>query len=281
METNIHGLKPVLKWAGGKRQILREIITRMPQNFNSYYEPFLGGASVLLALLPANGFVGDLNEELINVYSVIREYPNELIRSLKNHKEHHCSEYYYKVRSLDRSNSFITLPPYERAARTIYLNRTCYNGLYRVNSKGYFNTPIGKYTNPQILDEKTILSLNDYFKSSNIVFLNGSYETITSLAKKDDFVYLDPPYDIISPSASFTDYTKYGFNRDDQKALKTECDRMNKEGVLFMESNSDTPFIRELYVGYNIYTVKANRSINSNARERKNITEVIITNYGG
>lgn len=276
---NTIGPKPILKWAGGKRQLLASIDNYLPEKYGTYYEPFLGGAAVLLHLLPKKAVVNDLNEELINTYLVVKESPKELITLLLKHSESHSPEHYYEIRELDRNENYCKLSPIEKAARTIYLNRTCYNGLYRVNKNGYFNTPIGKYENPLICDEKGIMLLHDYLCENDIKIMCGSYFDSLVAVKRNDFVYFDPPYDIVSKTSSFTDYTSEGFGKKEQIELKSTCDLMNKKGVKFLQSNSDTEFLRELYKDYKIITVEANRSINSKGNNRKNIKEILIMNY--
>lgn len=276
MKKNI---QPLLKWAGGKRQILPYIMPLVPKEYNCYIEPFVGGASVFMTIYPKKAIVNDLNGELINVYLTVRDYPSKLIDLLKEHKDKHNKDYYYQIRSLDRSELYDSLGMIDKAARIIYLNKTCYNGLYRVNKNGFFNTPIGRYKNPQILNEDNINNVSEYFRKNEIRFMSGDYLKSLKLARKGDFVYLDPPYDPISDSSSFTMYTSDGFSKEDQIRLRNECNRLNSIGVKFMLSNSDTNFIRELYKEYNIHVVPATRNINSNGAKRKKVNELLITNY--
>ena len=273
------GTVPILKWAGGKRQLMPEIIKKIPENYNCYYEPFLGGAAVLLNLKPKEAIVNDLNKELINVYRVVKKYPDKLLEFLQIHEINHSEEYYYQIRAMDREPNYSKLSPIEKAARIIYLNHTCYNGLYRVNRDGYFNTPIGKYKNPNILNKNNILEVSKYFNDSSIKFSVGDYKKILKDVEKDDFVYLDPPYDPLTDSASFTMYTKEGFGKNNQKELKKVCDYINKKGAKFLQSNSDTEYIRELYKDYKIVEISASRMINSKAKGRAKIKEVLISNY--
>lgn len=271
-------MKPILKWVGGKRQLMSEIKNRVPKEYNDYYEPFLGGASVVLNLKPQTSYVNDLNKELINVYEVVRDDPEKLIKELQKHKNE--SEYFYKVRSMDRDDKkYKKLSKVKKASRIIYLNKTCYNGLYRVNSRGELNAPFGKYKNPLICDEKNIKSVSNYFNEANVEFFNEDFELFLSRCKKNDFVYLDPPYDPISDSASFTGYSASGFNRRDQERLKVVCDILNEKGVKFLLSNSNTKFINELYKNYQIDEVDARRNVNSNASKRGKIKEVLVRNY--
>lgn len=274
-------IKPILKWAGGKRQLLKYISLYYPQKFNNYYEPFIGGASVFFDLKPSgNVFINDYNEEIINVYKNIQYAPNELINLLENHAQLHNKEHFYNTRNLDRNpNQFDKLAPVERAARTIYLNRTCYNGLYRVNRKGFFNTPMGRYSNPLICDVQNILNINNYFNNTNITFTCGDFEKALYGVNKNDFVYLDPPYYPISLTSSFTDYTKVGFTKQDQIRLYECCKNINDKEAFFMQSNSDCDFIRDLYKDFKITKVPVKRFINSNGSGRKQLYELIITNY--
>lgn len=273
-------LSPVLKWVGGKRQLLNDIIPMIPTNYSIYVEPFIGGGAVLFELQPKKAIINDFNSELINVYIVIRDYPDELIRELQFHKENNSSEHFYGVREYDRKPElFSQMTPVQKAARIIYLNKTCYNGLYRVNSAGQFNSPYGKYKNPNIVNETVIRAMSKYFNENNIVIKNGDFKDALKGLRKGAFVYLDPPYMPISSSSSFTGYTENGFNEDKQRELKALCDSLDKKGIKFLQSNSDCEFIRELYSGYKIKTIKAKRVINSKGNSRGEINEVLIYNY--
>ncbi len=272
---------PVVKWVGGKRQLLPEIKKYVPKNFNTYFEPFVGGGAVLFELQPNQAVVNDINKELINVYSVIQNNVDELIETLSNQDEYaNTSECYYKIRELDREpKKYNKLTGIERAARILYLNKTCYNGLYRVNSMGEFNSPFGSYKNPNIVNEVTLKAVSNYFNESKIKFLNGDFEKVLKNAKKGDFVYFDPPYAPISKTSNFTGYNENGFGEAEQIRLKEVCDSLNKKGVKFLLSNSDCEFIREIYKDYIIETIKAKRAINSNGNNRGAISEVLIRNY--
>lgn len=269
---------PVVKWVGGKRQLLNEITALLPKRINSYCEPFLGGGAVLFAIQPSKAIVNDLNSDLILVYEIIRDDVEALICDLKKH--HNTPDYFYAIRSLDRDiESYQALSKVERASRLIYLNRTCFNGLYRVNLSGQFNAPFGKYKNPTIVNEPLLRAVSHYFSSNQITFCNEDFATTLNRVTKGSFVYLDPPYDPVSNTASFTGYNKGGFNRNEQIKLKECCDELTKRGVKFMLSNSATDFIKELYQDYNISIVKANRAINSKGTKRGAIDEVLIRNY--
>lgn len=272
-------MKPILKWPGGKRQLLKEINEYLPHNFNTYYEPFFGGGAVFLHIMPDNAKINDINTDLINTYIQVKENPSKLIELLKEHKNNHCEDYYYKIRELDRNDNYINMDCIEKAARFIYLNKTCYNGLQRVNSKGQFNTPIGKYKKPLICDEVSINELSKYLNNKKVEIKNEDFELFLKNVEKDDFVYLDPPYDPVSKTSNFTNYNKDGFSKNEQIRLKKICDELHKKGAKFMLSNSDTNFINELYKDYKIIKVKAKRSINSNGDKRGIVYEVIVINY--
>lgn len=267
-------IKPIVKWAGGKRQLLHEIIPLIPNNISTYVEPFVGGGAVLFKLQPKNAIINDINEELINLYQVIKDSPRELIRELEYHKANDSKEYFYSIRGMDREEDFKLMDSVLKAARTIYLNKTCFNGLYRVNSKGYFNTSYANNKNPLIVDRETIFSLSKFFNEHNIQMTSGSYDKVLAGLDNDSFVYLDPPY-----YSTFTSYSKEGFSDDDQKKLKVECDKLNEKGIKFLLSNSDYEFIRELYKDYNIKTVQANRTINCKGNRRGKVNEVLVSNY--
>ena len=267
-------LKPILKWVGGKRQLLDDILPLIPQ-CSTYVEPFVGGGAVLLSLQPKKAVINDYNAELINVYVCVRDHLEELLEMLERHKELNSAGHFYKVRALDREPGFEDLPPVERAARIIYLNKTCYNGLYRVNSAGQFNSPYGKYKNPAIVNEPVVRAMSTYL-NGGVKILCGDYGQVLKGLRKGAFVYLDPPYMPISSSSSFTGYTEGGFGYDEQVRLKEECDKLASKGIHFMQSNSDCPEIRALYSDYEILTVKAKRAINSRGNRRGEINEVLI-----
>ncbi|MDU1911097.1 DNA adenine methylase [Fusobacterium sp.] len=268
---------PVLKWVGGKRQLIPEITKLLPKKITKYYEPFLGGGALLFHIQPEKAVINDLNEELINCYNIIKKEPIKLIKSLKKHKNN--SEYFYKIRELDRTNEYINLTDVEKASRIIYLNKTCFNGLFRVNSSGEFNSPFGKYKNPKIVDEITIKAMSDYFNNNHIEIYSTDYKKALKGIRKGNFVYFDPPYDPVSDSSNFTGYTKSGFSKQEQIELKKLCDQLNKKGIKFLLSNSATDFIKELYKEYYIESVNAKRNINSCKDGRGNIEELLIRNY--
>ena len=269
---------PVVKWVGGKRQLLSEISPLLPKRITSYCEPFLGGGAVLFSIQPSKAIVNDLNSDLITVYEVIRDDVEELIDNLKKHEN--SSEYFYTIRDMDRNKeTYAAMSKVERASRLIYLNKTCFNGLFRVNSSGEFNSPFGHYKNPNIVNEPVLRAVNKYFSSSNITFCNEDFAVTLGRISKGSFVYLDPPYDPVSDTANFTGYNRGGFDRNEQIRLKQCCDELTQRGVKFMLSNSATTFIKELYKDYDISIVQAKRAINSDASKRGAIEEVLIRNY--
>ena len=270
---------PFLKWVGGKRQLVQAIKKLLPKGMSqyTYYEPFIGGGALLFALQPKKALINDFNEELINVYRVIKDSPSELIEDLSKHIN--TAEYFYNLRSVDRNPLFNDLTDIERASRIIYLNKTCYNGLYRVNSSGEFNSPFGKYKNPNIINKPVIMAVSDYLNKSNIQIYNGDYERVLQNVNSKSFVYLDPPYHPLSDSSSFTGYTQGGWNEKDQLRLRDVCCRLNEQGAKFLLSNSSADFIKEIYSDFDIHVVKATRSINSDSSKRGHVNEFLIRNY--
>lgn len=269
---------PILKWVGGKRQLLDEIMPLVNSKCSTYVEPFVGGGAVFFRLQPAKAIINDYNNELINVYLTIRDHPEELIDKLQEHDSNNSEEYFYMMRSKDRDDKYEFLSDIDKAARIIYLNKTCYNGLYRVNSAGQFNTPYGKYKNPNIVNETTIRAISKYLNNPKIQIMQGDYKKVLSKVRKGAFVYLDPPYMPISSSSSFTGYTENGFSYEKQVELKQQCDKLRDRGISFLQSNSDCSEIRELYKDYNVISVQAKRSINSKGDKRGEINEVLIIN---
>lgn len=274
-------VKPFVKWVGGKRQLLPEIEKHIPKKISTYYEPFVGGGAVFLNHQPKKAVLNDYNEELINAYEIIKDDVDELIEELKKHEQMSSEDHFYDVRSWDREKGYDGLSDIKKAARLIYLNKTCFNGLYRVNSSGFFNTPYGRYKNPNIVNEHTLRALHIYFNSNNIIFKTGDFENAVKGIRKGAFVYFDPPYAPLSSTSNYTGYTLAGFNADDQIRLKKLCDKLNKRGVKLLLSNSNVPFIRELYdeEDYIIEVVGAKRAINSKGNKRGEVEEVLIRNY--
>jgi DNA adenine methylase len=272
-------VSPFVKWVGGKRQLRDSILEVMPRDMKKYMyvEPFIGGGAVLFHIQPKNAIINDFNSELINVYHIIKENPDELIADLKKHKN--TPEYFYDIRKLDRSEDFKKTGKVQRASRLIYLNKTCYNGLYRVNSAGEFNSPFGKYKNPNIVNEPVLRAVSSYLNANNVQIFNTDYDAILKDLDKNSFVYLDPPYHPISESSNFTGYVQGGWNISDQVRLRETCDDLTKREIKFLLSNSASSFIKDQYKEYNISIVKAVRSINSDAGKRGEIDEVLIRNY--
>jgi DNA adenine methylase len=270
---------PVVKWVGGKRQLLDEIAPRLPKRITTYCEPFLGGGAVLFSLQPRNAIVNDLNADLMLVYEVIRDDVELLIAALEQHEN--TAEYFYNIRDLDRDkDAYREMSAIERASRIIYLNKTCYNGLFRVNASGEFNSPFGHYKNPNIVNAPVLRAVSKYLTANNIQLLHIDFEEVLQRVPRGGFIYLDPPYDPVSDTASFTGYNRGGFGREEQERLKRCCDELAARGVRFLLSNSATSFIKELYTGYTVEIVHAKRAINSDASKRGAVEEVLIRNYG-
>ena len=266
---------PIVKWVGGKRQLMFELLKNMPKSYNRYFEPFIGGGALFFELQPENAYISDMNEELINLYSVVRDNVYELIEDLGKHEV--SKEYFLEIRNIDRTEKYAKLSSIERASRFIYLNRTCFNGMYRVNSQGQFNVPFGHYKNPRIIDESNLLNCSKLLNKTAIKC--ADFSEILTKVQKDDFVYFDPPYVPLNETSSFTSYTKDGFDIDMQFKLRDVCDELDSMGVKFMLSNSDTKLVNELYANYEIKKVFASRQINANADGRGKITEVLVKNY--
>lgn len=259
--------KPFVIWAGGKRSIIKELEARLPKLYNNYYEPFIGGGALFFHLSPKNATISDKNFDLMTTYSVIKNKPQELIALLENLKNNHSKEHYYKIRKQfnnDKDNDI------EVAARFIYLNRTCFNGVYSVNSKGEFNNSIGYYKNNLILEKDNILACSKALQE--VIIKNQCYSAITP--KKGDFVYLDPPYYTINNRSSIK-YTKLDFKEANQIELCEFCKNLHSQGVYFMLSNSDSQFIKNLYNNFIIEIINAPRNINGG----KIVKDVLIRNY--
>ena len=269
-----------MKWAGGKRQLLPTIKAYLPANYTEYYEPFIGAGAVLFALQPAKSTINDTNAELINCYRVIKEQPQELLELCQQHQENNSKEYYYQLRQQDRQSGFQQRSTVERAARIIYLNKTCFNGLFRVNSRGQFNVPYGKYKNPTLADPLVIESISTYLNQAQVHILQGDFELAVANAQPGAFIYLDPPYHPLSNTSSFTSYSLNGFGEAEQIGLKELCDRLSDRGCQILASNSAAPFIKDLYDDrrYEVIEVEATRAINTVASKRGKIKEVLIHN---
>lgn len=266
---------PIVKWVGGKRQLMFELLKNMPNSYNRYFEPFIGGGALFFELQPQNGYISDKNEELINLYSVVRDDVYNLIADLNEHEI--SKEYFLKIRNLDRTEIYNKLSNIQKASRFVYLNRTCFNGMYRVNSQGQFNVPFGNYKNPKIVDAENLINCSKLLKNTEICC--ADFSKILNKVQKGDFVYFDPPYVPLNETSSFTSYTKDGFDLDMQFKLRDVCDELDSRGVMFMLSNSDTKLVNELYSNYVIKKVFASRAINANGNGRGKITEILVRNY--
>lgn len=279
-------LKPYLKWAGGKRQLLPEIRKHLPPRDGVYYEPFLGAGAVFLDLQPRKAVINDFNPQLILTYRVIRDNVEALIGLLEKHKKNNTKAYYYEIRNLDRDReAFDRLDDTEKAARLIFLNKTCYNGLYRVNSRGLFNVPYGASKNPAVCEPPALRAVSTYLNENDITILCGDFAQAVKDAGAGDFAYFDPPYH--SPGkagkAGFTDYQAGGFDEAQQRRLGDTFLELTARGVKCLLSSSDTEFIRDLYSGHNleIITVQAKRTINSDSAGRGHVNEVLVKNWKG
>ncbi|WP_009633862.1 DNA adenine methylase [Synechocystis sp. PCC 7509] len=266
--------RPFLKWAGGKSKLIEQYIPHFPQSFTNYYEPFLGGGAVFFYFCnvkpDANKVISDINPELINTYCCIKNNVEPLIELLNTHQEQHDKDYYYRMRSHFQGSDI------ERAARFIYLNKTCFNGLYRENSQGRFNVPMGKYKNPTICNSDLLRSVSLALQSAEVSL--KPYSDIKA-KNEQDFVYFDPPYYPLSSTSNFTTYSRYIFKETEQIKLRDTFAKLASRGVKVMLSNSDCALVRELYADFNIYEISAARAINSKAEKRGKITELLITSY--
>ncbi len=267
--------KPFIKWAGGKRQLIDILLKNVPTDFQTYIEPFVGGGAMLFALRPNKAIISDINAELINAYSVVKKDAEALIRSLVRHKNE--ADHYYHIRKDWKPEQITEI---QRASRFIYLNKTCFNGLYRENSKGEFNVPFGRYKNPRIINRDNLFAVSHFLNSANVRIENQDYKTTALMAKKGDFVYLDPPYHPISSTASFTKYSKGDFSEKDQAELVEVIRELDKRECFVVLSNSNTDYIKKLYKGFHIKEVEATRFINCKAEKRgKGLFEVVIKNW--
>lgn len=266
---------PFLKWAGGKGQLLAQLDRFLPEQFHTYYEPFLGGGAVFFHLKPTRATLSDSNPDLIGAFLAVRDDPHGLMAALDQHSPGRLSEeYFYQVRDkVDPTQ----LSPVARAARTIFLNKTCFNGLYRVNAKGKFNVPWGDYRNPTLYDRGNLMRASRILRGKKILL--SDYRKALSSAKFGDFVYLDPPYHPLSETSRFTSYTREDFGDRDQRELVETCRRLDRKGVLFALSNSATPLVLSLYEGFRTATLKAKRAISSKGTGRGPIDELLVMNY--
>lgn len=266
--------RPFVKWAGGKRQLIKQLLENVPLQYNRYIEPFVGGGALLFELLPKRAIISDINAEIINAYQVIRDDLDKLINNLKKHVN--TKDYFYKIRSKNPNK----MTSVQRASRFIYLNKTCFNGLYRENSKGEFNVPFGNYKNPKIVDKENLIAVSEYLNSNEVEIMCQDYIKTALLAEPGDFVYFDPPYYPLNTTSSFTKYNKHDFNEQDQIRLSEVFKELDSRGCYIMLSNSNTEFVTSLYIGYNILKIEAIRAINCKADKRgKGLYEIIVKNY--
>lgn len=272
--------RPFLKWVGGKGRLLNQYKPFFPKQFNNYFEPFIGGGAVYFLLnnqfeLSSRASLCDRNTELINAYRIVRDNPQALLHLLQQHQAHHNNDYFYQVRNRDRQPS--PTDPVEQASRTIYLNKTCYNGLYRVNKKGFFNVPVGRYKNPAIFVPQIIQAASRALQGATIE--QRDFREILKYAQKGDFIYFDPPYVPLSVTANFTSYTSDNFSLTDQRELAQVFQSLNQRGCQVMLSNSFTPEVQELYRGFRQEKITARRAVNSKTSGRGELFELLILNY--
>jgi len=281
MDKNKKISQPFLKWVGGKRQIIPQIKKYMPENYNRYFEPFVGGGALFFDLEPKKAYINDINKILVSAYKNIKNHPYEIIKKLedlqkifyeKNNEERKI--YFYEIRDAFNNTEYNL---FLKTSYMIFLNKTCYNGMYRENSKGKFNVPFGRYKNPKILDKENILAVSKLL--TNTIITNCSFEKAVENAESGDFIYFDPPYHPLSITSNFTSYSNGGFTKEDQLKLRDVFKDLDKRNCFVMLSNSDTEFIREIYEEFTQKTVSAARSINCKAAGREKINELLIMNY--
>ena len=274
--------KPFVKWVGGKRQLMQDLENNFPKQFTTYHEPFLGGGAVMFNLLTKKPQlscnVSDFNSDLILAYVTIRDKLRKLIESLENHsKNYHkdSAEYYYEIRKQEPKQQI------EKVSRLLFLNKTCFNGLYRVNKKGQFNVPLGRYTNPNIVNKENLTAVSNILQSKKIKISCRDFEAVLDDTKKGDLVYFDPPYQPVSSTANFTSYTHRDFTEDDLERLADLGDQLNSKGCHVLLSNSNSKIVKDFFSKkyWKISSINANRAINSNAQKRTGHKEIIIKNY--
>lgn len=264
--------KPFVKWAGGKARLLGQLGYLFPSQYEVYHEPFLGGGAVFFHLAPASAYLSDSNEELVNAFLMVRDHCEDLIQSLAGHRNER--DYYYRIRDLHPED----LQPVERASRFIYLNKTCYNGLYRVNKKGRFNVPFGRYKNPCYDDRDTLTEASRLLRRARAIEA-ADFACVLDRANPGDFVYFDPPYQPISHTSRFTSYTAGSFNESQQERLAQVYRKLDSRGCRVMLSNSNSDLILRLYAGYRVERVRAKRAVNCDKNKRGEITELVVLNY--
>ncbi|NNM02515.1 MAG: DNA adenine methylase [Nitrosopumilus sp.] len=274
--------RPFVKWAGGKRQLIPILNENLPKSFGTYFEPFLGGGALLFHILTERKgqkcSISDLNSDLVLTYTTIRDRIDELILSLKNHEKNYHKDsksYYYSVRESNPRSEI------EKTSRLLFMNRTCFNGLYRVNSKGKFNVPLGRYTNPNIVNEENLRSVSSILQSSKVAIKCRDFESVLRDSRKGDLVYFDPPYQPVSDTANFTSYTNKSFTYEDLNRLADLCMKLDSKGCNVLLSNSDSKDVADMFSSnsWKIKKIQANRSINSNSKKRTGHFELLIKNY--
>ncbi len=268
---------PFVKWAGGKGRLLSQLRPLLPPGIARmrHVEPFVGGGALFFARLPERALLTDINPALVATYAAVRDDVRSVIDDLRRLASRHSKESYYEVRERYNTEGCVSIP--KRAAMFIYLNRTCFNGLHRVNRKGEFNVPVGSYKNPRILNENGLHAASAALQGAELGC--AGFESLLERAKPGDFVYFDPPYEPVSETASFTSYARDGFSREDQTRLREVYRALDRRGCRLMLSNSNVPFIRKLYRGFRIDAVAAPRAINCNAKKRGKVTELVVRNY--
>lgn len=272
--------KPFVKWAGGKRQIIDKLKKYIPEEYNTYYEPFVGGGALLFELSPKKAVINDYNSELMNVYTCIKDETKftKMCNELNHFETNHSEEFFYEIRSWDKDKKkFNKLADYKRAARTIYLNKACFNGLYRVNSKNEFNVPFNKKSKVNTYDGQNLGIIHSYLNFNDVKLLCTDFEKAVEAAEKGDFIYFDPPYD--SDTTTFNSYTENGFGKEEQVRLANLFKKLSAKGCYVMLSNHNTKLVNELYSEFNINVIEAKRNINANGKKRGKVEEVIITNF--
>lgn len=270
-------VKPFIKWVGSKRSNLPKLMKYVPDNIDTYVEPFLGCGAMYFALKFNRAIVNDINTELICAYRQVRDHTFELKSLLKTFR--YEKEQYLEIRAWDRDPDFSKRPEVERAARLIYLIKTGFNGLYRVNKKNFNNVPFGRYDNVVICDEERLDRCSEYLRRHETEIFNQDYYTLLDRIPDDAFVYLDPPYHPLTVTSKFTSYMPGVWAEAEQRRLAQFCRELDRRGIKFMQTNSTAPLMFDIYREFNITTVDAKRNINSDATKRKAIKELIITNY--
>lgn len=279
VKLRYYNLQPFTKWTGGKRQLLGDLRSYMPENYNRYFEPFVGGGALFFDLAPEQAVINDFNEELINAYRQIKDKPVDLIDLLLGHKKNNSKDYYLELRAADRDGRLASMTDVERAARILYMLRVDFNGLYRVNSKNQFNVPYGRYKNPKIVDVDLIHQISGYLNENDIEILQTDFADAVAGAQTGDFVYFDPPYIPLNETSSFTSYTHEGFSYEEQVRLRDTFKELTDRGVYVMLSNSSSPLVEELYQDFNVHFVEAQRTNGAKSSSRGKISEIIVTNY--